>query len=64
MKTPLDARTRLELARFRLAFTCERCAQFDEPRGLCSLGYPNDDHREAPLEGREALVFCKEFELW
>lgn len=63
MKSRLDAAARAELVRFRLAWTCERCAQFDEPRGACSLGYPNEEHREAPLEGREHVTFCKEFEL-
>jgi hypothetical protein len=50
------------IARFRLAFGCERCAHADAT-GACSLEYPNDEHVEATLEQRGALVFCKEFEL-
>lgn len=60
----LDDATREELERFSVAFTCERCAQFDPDTGACSAEYPNEDHRAArPGERRGRLVFCKEFEL-
>ncbi len=32
--------------------------------GRCSLGFPNEPHREADLEGRDQVVFCKAFEAW
>ena len=63
MRTLLDAPTRAEFATYQLAFTCERCAQFDEPTGRCSLEYPNEEHRDADLRDRTEIVFCKEFEL-
>lgn len=59
----VDARLSLEIERCALAFTCERCAQFDPSNGRCSAGYPNEDHREKPIEVGARLVFCKEFEL-
>jgi len=62
MISRLDPRLRSEIAVYRLAFTCDRCASFDEPTGSCSLGYPNEEHRERGLEG-DSLVFCKEFDL-
>lgn len=52
-----------EIARFRLAHTCERCAQFEEVSGACSLGFPNEVHRERPLVIGAELVFCKNYEL-
>ncbi len=70
MISRLDGRLRREIVEFRLRYTCERCAQLDEPTGRCSLGYPNEVHRDralgdegAPLRGDDVLVFCKEFEL-
>lgn len=70
MISRLDGKLRREIATYRLCYTCERCAQLDEPTGRCSLGYPNEAHRErplgsidAPLTDDDALVFCKEFEL-
>ena len=63
MISRLDARLRREIADCRLRYTCERCAQLDEVSGRCSLGYPNEAHRERPLDAQDALVFCKEFEL-
>lgn len=62
MISRLDARLRREIADYSLRYTCERCAQLDEATGRCALGYPNEVHREGPLDG-DALVFCKEFEL-
>jgi hypothetical protein len=59
----LDDRGCAEIRRFSLVYTCERCAQFEPENGGCSAGYPNGEHREAPLESGRRLVFCKEFEL-
>jgi hypothetical protein len=50
--------------RFRLRFTCEFCALFDEQRETCAHGYPTTEHREARYADPEAsIVFCKHFEL-
>lgn len=62
MISRLDGRLRREIRDYQLRFTCERCVQLDEPSGRCALGYPNEDHRERPLDG-DSVVFCKEFEL-
>jgi hypothetical protein len=59
----LDARLRREIGELRLRYTCERCVHLDEATGGCALGYPNEAHRERPLDGGDSLVFCKEFEL-
>lgn len=59
-----DKRFWREQKRYRLRYTCETCAFFDPPTGLCAHGWPNDEHRDA-WYGRqpERIVFCKEFEL-
>lgn len=54
-----------ERRRFRLAFTCERCSQFDPDAERCAYGYPTAEHR---LEAYDAdpgalVVFCKDFDL-
>lgn len=59
----IDELLATEVERFSLAFTCERCAQFEPDSEQCSLGYPNDDHRARGLVVGAQLVFCKEFEL-
>ena len=59
----VDDRLAEEVDRFSLVFTCERCASFDEPSRRCSLGYPNEMHRQRPLAVGAELVFCKEFDL-
>jgi hypothetical protein len=51
------------LTSFRVCYTCERCAHFEPRRGECSLGFPNEVHREARDEASATLVFCKAFEL-
>jgi hypothetical protein len=52
------------LATFRVRYTCERCAHFEPRRGGCSLGFPNEAHRETQDAAASAtLVFCKAFEL-
>ena len=62
MITRLDPHTRDQIERFRLVFTCERCASFEEASGACSLGYPNAMHRARDLQRADAIVFCKEFD--
>jgi hypothetical protein len=64
MRHPVDERLRDEIRRFRLAFTCQRCAVFDAEAQGCSHGYPSDEHRDTELDGRSELTFCKHFELW
>ncbi len=59
----VDERMASEMKRFALVYTCERCAQFDPDSGRCSFGYPNEAHRERPVEVGAELVFCKQFEL-
>lgn len=59
----IDELLATEVERFSLAFTCEQCSQFDPDSELCSLGYPNEDHRGRRLVVGARLVFCKEFEL-
>lgn len=64
MKIPQDARFREQRGRFRLHFTCEQCALFDEVAETCAHGYPTREHRDAHYADPEApLVFCKHFEL-
>lgn len=63
MKTRVDARFRSEAERFRLVFACEDCAHFTPESGTCAHGYPNEAHRDGPLENVQSLEFCKEFEL-
>jgi hypothetical protein len=60
----VDEALRAEAKRFRLAFACPDCAQFDPERTQCSLGYPVAPHLRADLEGRAEVIFCKAFELW
>jgi hypothetical protein len=59
----IDERLESELAHYRVAFTCERCAQFEPDEGLCSLGYPSEPHRTRPIVVGAELIFCKTFEL-
>jgi hypothetical protein len=60
----IDDRLREEARRFKLAFSCPSCVEFDPETRRCSLGFPNEEHLEASLEGRREIVFCKAFELW
>jgi hypothetical protein len=60
----VDDRLRNEARRFRLVFACPDCAQFDPDGGRCSLGYPNEPHRDPNLDARDQVIFCKAFELW
>lgn len=63
MQTPVDEQLRLEVARYRLRFTCEACAHFDAEGLRCGHGYPVEPHCRVDLERRSSLEFCKEFEL-
>ncbi len=63
MHSIVDERLRVEAAAFELRFSCEHCVHAVLPELGCSLGYPNDEHRSASLEGRQLLTFCKEFDL-
>ena len=68
---PVDARLLDEARRFHLVFACTDCASFDPgdgeeesaAPGRCSLGFPNEMHRDPRLDGRRELIFCKAFEL-
>ncbi len=64
---PVDARLLDEARRFHLVFACTDCASFDEGEGSaagrCSLGFPNEMHRDPRLDGRAEVIFCKAFEL-
>lgn len=59
----IDARLREEAARFRLVFSCDACAAFEPDDASCAFGFPTEPHRDANLEGRDEVVFCKTFEL-
>jgi len=64
VKIPQDERFREQRRRYRLQFTCERCALFDERAETCAHGYPTREHRDAHYEDDNALlVFCKHFEM-
>jgi hypothetical protein len=59
----IDPRLLEESRRYRLVFACPDCASFDDDRDRCSLGFPHEPHRDAALEGRTEVTFCKTFEL-
>jgi hypothetical protein len=59
----VDERLREEARRFGLVFSCGDCAQFDPDGERCSLGFPNEAHRDADLDHRDEVTFCKAFEL-
>lgn len=64
MKIPQDERFREQRRRYRLQFTCERCALFDDQTEKCAHGYPTSEHRDAHYENENApLVFCKHYEM-
>ena len=64
MKIPQDARFREQRRLYRLQFTCESCALFDDRTEACAHGYPTREHRDAHYEDEAApLVFCKHFEM-
>ena len=59
----IDDRLRDEARRFDLRFACPDCASFDDEKGACSLGFPNEMHLDPRIEGRAQVIFCKAFEL-
>ena len=64
MRIAQDQRFRDQAERFALRFTCEDCALFDGPGGVCSQGYPEAEHRRVHYGDPSAeLVFCKDFDL-
>jgi hypothetical protein len=64
VKIVQDERFRQQRQEFKLRFTCEHCALFDEQRESCAHGYPTTEHREARYTDPDAqVVFCKHFEL-
>jgi hypothetical protein len=63
VKTLVDEKFRLEVARFGLRFTCEHCAHFASDTERCAHGYPVAAHRALVLDDLAELEFCKEFEL-
>ncbi|MET0387173.1 MAG: hypothetical protein ABW321_14490 [Polyangiales bacterium] len=64
MHIPQDRLFREQRERYRLQFTCERCAQFDDVGEKCAHGYPTTQHRDAYYADESApLVFCKHFEI-
>ncbi len=60
----IDERLREEARRYRLVFACPECASYDPEGDRCSLGFPHQPHRDAVLDGRDQVVFCKAFEAW
>jgi hypothetical protein len=44
-------------------FACPDCVSFDPEGGGCSLGFPNEMHRDPSLDERSEVIFCKAFEL-
>jgi hypothetical protein len=63
MITVVDDRLREEARRYHLVFACPDCVSFEPECGGCSLGFPNEMHRDPSLDGRDEVVFCKAFEL-
>jgi len=64
MKLAQDERFRAERQSFRLRFTCEDCALFDQVKARCAHGFPTEEHRAYRYDDPTAQVtFCKEFEL-
>jgi hypothetical protein len=61
VKTLVDKRFRLEVARYDFRFACDDCAHFDLGGARCSLDYPAAPRRDA-LQGAD-LELCKAFEL-
>ena len=65
MWSPLTPALRVELATYRLSFTCEDCTHFVADAQVCDLLYPTEPHRKAAVEAKvdgDPLLFCKMFE--
>ncbi len=63
MKHRVDERLLDEVERFRLRYSCEACVHFEVAGGRCGEGFPNQEHRQRPLQLGAGLYFCKAFEL-
>jgi hypothetical protein len=61
MKTLVDARLHLEVARYEFRFACDDCAHFDADSARCSFDYPAAPRRDALLAPE--IELCKAFEL-
>jgi hypothetical protein len=61
VKTRVDERLHLEVARYEFRFACDDCAHFDVRGARCSMDYPAAPRRDA-LRG-DAIELCKSFEL-
>ncbi len=61
MKTRVDSRLHLEVARYDFRFACDDCAHFAAESERCSMDYPAAPRRDA-LQGSE-IELCKIFEL-
>lgn len=63
MLTIVDLALRREASLYKLKYTCESCAHFDEERRRCAEGYPSEPHVEDRATRALTLYFCKSFEL-
>jgi hypothetical protein len=59
VKLPLLPELKEQMERYKLRYTCDDCAHFDEVREACAHGYPTEEHRRTG----DTVVFCKEFAL-
>jgi hypothetical protein len=59
----VDEQLRREARAYRLVFTCEDCAHYDEEAACCVHGYPVEPHSRVDLSTVAEIRFCKEFEL-
>lgn len=62
MIVPIDALLRREATERQFVWSCERCAHFDDDAPRCTLGFPDEPHRDAAWNAAE-IAFCKSFEL-
>lgn len=55
-----------EMLRFGFLCGCESCIHFDAPRGVCSLFWPNEEHRleHQRDQNQSSISFCKDFEIF
>ena len=52
--------------KYRFCFTCDHCAHFDELKGECIHGFPNEQHllkRYTAAVSPPNIMFCKDFDL-
>lgn len=59
----VDTRLRDEARHYHLLFACPDCVFHDADGDRCALGFPNEMHKDAGLEHRAEIVFCKAFEI-